>query len=94
MKIAISHGGGKEGASIGQPSHQFFSNRACKYFPCHATSDSDKFNCLFCFCPLYAMGDRCGGAFDYNAKGVKNCMNCDLPHKPESYDIIISKLKE
>jgi len=39
------------------------------------------------------MGDKCGGKFEYNEKGMKSCMNCDLPHGPDYYDTIIKKLK-
>jgi len=76
-----------------EDSYKFFNNAACKYFPCHKTKNPDEFNCLTCFCPLFAMGDKCGGKFEYSDKGVKSCMNCDLPHKPEYYDTIIEKLK-
>lgn len=41
--------------------YKFFQNRECEYFPCHKTNDPEHFNCLFCFCPLYALGERCGG---------------------------------
>ena len=76
-------------------SHRFFSNRACQYFPCHALPDPEQFNCLFCYCPLYACGDQCGGTFTYEGeRKIKNCMDCHLPHLPEYYDIIIDKLKE
>lgn len=75
-------------------SHKFFSNRACKYFPCHPAPDRDNFNCLFCYCPLYASGENCGGGFKYSGAGVKLCIDCHLPHTPEYYDTIISKLKE
>lgn len=34
-------------------SYRFFQNRACEFFPCHAVEDVEKFNCLFCYCPLY-----------------------------------------
>ena len=34
----------------------FFTNRECEFFPCHAGIDPDEFNCLFCYCPLYALG--------------------------------------
>jgi len=37
------------------------------------------------------MGDRCGGIFEY-VEGVKSCMDCHLPHMPEYYDTVISKL--
>lgn len=51
----------------------------------------DEFNCLFCYCPLYALGRDCGGGFEYTEKGIKNCTNCLVPHK-ENYDRIIEKL--
>lgn len=76
-------------------SHKFFRNDKCKYFPCHKISDSHNFNCLFCYCPLYFLDDKCGGNFKYKTGGrVKNCTDCNLPHIPEYYDVIISKLKE
>ena len=77
--------------------HRFFSNSECKYFPCHKISDTngDDFNCLFCYCPLYLLGDKCGGNFKYSeVSGVKNCVDCDLPHRPEYYDSVVLKLKE
>ena len=75
-------------------SHKFFNNKACKYFPCHDISDTETFNCLFCFCPLYARGDKCGGNFEYNDDGIKSCNNCDRPHKPGNYDLIIDILDD
>ncbi|MDR0312632.1 MAG: cysteine-rich small domain-containing protein [Treponema sp.] len=76
-------------------SYKFFNNRACKYFPCHTAPESDSFNCLFCYCPLYFLGAQCGGNFKYSGeKNIKNCTDCHLPHLPEYYDAIISKLKE
>ena len=78
-----------------QSSHRFFNNPSCKYFPCHATDDAARFNCLFCYCPLYALGADCGGDFTYSGKKkVKNCMGCSLPHAPEFYDVIIDKLTD
>jgi len=75
--------------------HKFFNNNKCKYFPCHKSADSNDFNCLFCFCPLYFLGDKCGGNFKFSGRDkVKNCVDCHLPHMPEYYDVIISKLKE
>lgn len=58
----------------------FFSNRECEYFPCHEGVPEDEFNCLFCYCPLYALGPGCGGNFTYLESGVKSCMDCPLPH--------------
>ena len=76
-------------------SFKFFINCGCKYFPCHAEPEQDNFNCLFCYCPLYFLGNKCGGRFKYSGKkGIKNCMDCHLPHLPEYYDTIVSKLTE
>lgn len=74
--------------------YSFFSHKECEYFPCHKTNDPENFNCLFCYCPLYALGDRCGGNFHYTEKGVKDCTNCLLPHKRESYPYITGKYQE
>ncbi|MCQ2419577.1 MAG: cysteine-rich small domain-containing protein [Clostridia bacterium] len=63
----------------------FFQNRECEYFPCHATKDPDSFNCLFCYCPLYALGRSCGGNFCYTESGIKDCSNCMIPHRRENY---------
>ncbi len=74
--------------------YSFFSHKKCEYFPCHTTSDPENFNCLFCYCPLYALGERCGGNFRYTEKGLKDCSNCMLPHKRENYPYIIGKYGE
>ena len=75
--------------------HRFFNNSDCKYFPCHKEEGpARELNCLFCFCPLYPMGEECGGKFVINDKGMKCCEGCYFPHEPENYDIIIDKLKE
>ena len=60
--------------------YAFFSNKECEYFPCHAGADPENFNCLFCYCPLYALGDKCGGNFRMTETGIKDCTNCQLPH--------------
>ena len=73
-----------------QNDHSFFQNKDCKYFPCHKT-DRDDFNCLFCYCPLYALGDGCGGNFRYTEKGIKDCTNCLIPHSPGGYDYVLAK---
>ncbi|NLU23972.1 MAG: hypothetical protein GXW99_04465 [Clostridiales bacterium] len=72
----------------------FFQHSACEYFPCHKTRDVKNFNCLFCYCPLYMLGDRCGGHFTYTEKGVKNCTGCLLPHGRESWRLIASRFPE
>ncbi|MCL2405935.1 MAG: cysteine-rich small domain-containing protein [Defluviitaleaceae bacterium] len=73
--------------------YRYFSNHQCKYFPCHAMPEEDNFNCLFCYCPLYHLGENCGGNFEY-FKGTKSCTSCHLPHTPGYYDTITSKLKQ
>lgn len=42
------------------------------------------------------MGDKCGGNFKILEKhgGIKDCTNCTLPHEPDYYDTIVSKLRE
>ena len=80
-------------AALTQQDHTFFANRSCKYFPCHKTEDTDNFNCLFCYCPLYAMGPDCGGHFRYTKKSVKDCTGCLVPHKRENYPVIMDKLR-
>jgi Zn-finger protein len=76
-------------------SYRFFSNLECKYFPCHTIQDNSNFNCLFCYCPLYFLGEECGGNFKYSGeKKVKDCSDCHLPHIPEYYDTVLSRLKE
>ncbi len=59
----------------------FFAHTACPHFPCHETQDPERFNCLFCFCPLYPLGEACGGDFTYTPSGVKDCSACLLPHQ-------------
>lgn len=70
---------------------RFFSHTKCEYFPCHAGADPERFNCLFCYCPLYALGNRCGGQFTYTPEGFKDCSSCLLPHRPEGYDRIMAR---
>lgn len=73
--------------------YKFFSNRECEYFPCHNVKNPDEFNCLFCYCPLYTLGDKCGGNFKYTETGIKDCSNCMVPHSKGAYDHVISKCK-
>ncbi|WP_026894048.1 cysteine-rich small domain-containing protein [Clostridiisalibacter paucivorans] len=73
--------------------YKFFQNKKCEYFPCHKGLKEDDFNCLFCFCPLYALKDKCGGNFDYK-DGIKDCSNCNIPHSKKGYDHIMSKIKD
>lgn len=75
-------------------SHRFFQNKDCEYFPCHPVQDSESFNCLFCYCPLYALGSHCGGNCSYTEKGIKDCSGCLIPHSPKGYDYINSKFQD
>ena len=72
--------------------YEFFQNKACEYFPCHNGVDPESFSCMFCYCPLYALGDRCGGNFTYTENGVKDCTNCVKPHRRENYEKIMDKM--
>ena len=72
--------------------YDFFQNTACEYFPCHKCGDSENFSCLFCYCPLYALGDRCGGNFTYTKDGIKDCSSCLIPHRRENYELMIEKM--
>ncbi len=67
-----------------KPPCSFFQNRECAYFPCHTTTHPEDFNCLFCYCPLYLLGDQCGGQFVILENGVKDCSNCTICHTPEA----------
>ena len=73
--------------------YAFFSNKECECFPCHAGADPENFNCLFCYCPLYALGDKCGGNFRMTEKGIKDCTNCQLPHKAQNYGYVTGDRK-
>lgn len=71
--------------------YAFFQNSQCEYFPCHKTDKPEGFNCLFCYCPLFALGDNCGGHFTYTDGGDKNCTHCLIPHQRENYGKILEK---
>lgn len=74
-----------------QKKYQFFSHKDCEFFPCHHVKDLEQFNCLFCYCPLYALGDRCGGRFKYTETGIKDCSDCVIPHSPAGYGYVMEK---
>ena len=78
-------------SSINDRHYAFFSNRDCEYFPCHPGADPDNFNCLFCYCPLYLLGEECGGNFRWLENGVKDCSDCLFPHRRENYDVISAR---
>ena len=60
---------------MGKNNSLFFQNTECEYFPCHKGIAAEDFNCLFCYCPLYALGKKCGGNCVYTEKGVKSCVS-------------------
>ena len=72
--------------------YKFNQNRKCEFFPCHKGMREEDFSCLFCYCPLYALGDKCGGNFEYLENGIKDCGNCLIPHRRENYDRIMEKM--
>ena len=72
----------------------FFQNRECEYFPCHKGVAEEDFNCLFCYCPLYALGRKCGGSCAYNEKGNKVCADCAFPHRAENYEKVLARYAE
>ena len=74
--------------------HRFFAHRECEFFPCHPGADPDRFNCLFCYCPLYCLGKNCGGNFTVLENGVKDCSGCLYPHIPENYQAVNSRYQE
>lgn len=75
-------------------SASYFCNQECEYYPCHPVGEGEEFNCLFCYCPLYALGKQCGGNFQYNEKGIKDCSGCMVPHGRGGYDHVIKKVGE
>ena len=69
----------------------FFRNHECEFFPCHKMKNSEDFNCLFCYCPLYPLQD-CGGNPKFTDADVKDCSECTLPHRAKNYKYIVKKL--
>ena len=74
--------------------YKYFQHKTCEYFPCHKTDKPEDFNCLFCYCPLYALGKDCGGNFTYTESGIKDCSGCLIPHHRDNYDRIIDKMEQ
>ena len=72
--------------------YKFMQNRNCEYFPCHKGIPEQEFNCLFCYCPLYALGENCGGNCAFLENGIKDCSGCLKPHRAENYDKIMEQM--
>ena len=62
----------------------FFQHTECDYFPCHEGIPKERINCMLCYCPLYTLGEDCGGNYTYTSKGAKNCKACNIPHNGDS----------
>ena len=75
--------------------YDFFQNKECEYFPCHAGADPESFSCLFCYCPLYHQKNCPGNPkfLEKEGRTLKVCTNCTYPHQPENYDKIVQILK-
>ena len=79
-------------------SERYFENVACPYYPCHKRDEAAQgkevhLNCLFCYCPLYFLKEKCGGDFVMK-NGVKSCIGCSRPHIASNFDEIERTLKE
>ena len=74
--------------------YAFYCNRECECFPCHPTNDPENFNCLFCWCPLYALGEKCGGNYRYTEEGIKDCSRCQFPHIRSNYGKVMDRFNE
>lgn len=74
--------------------YDFFQNKECEFFPCHSGANPETFSCLFCYCPLYALGENCGGSYRYTENGIKDCTYCLKPHRRENYSDITAKVSD
>ena len=83
-----------EHGTYDEKNYSYFSHKKCEFFPCHKGADPDNFNCLFCYCPLYGLGENCGGSFTILENGCKDCSRCLYPHRRENYDAVIKKLSQ
>ena len=73
--------------------YDFFQHKQCEYFPCHAGADPETFSCIFCYCPLYALGEKCGGNYRYTETGIKDCSGCLRPHRRENYAAMTKQME-
>ncbi len=77
-----------------QRNYSYYSHKDCEYFPCHPNANPDNFNCLFCYCPLYLLGEQCGGTYSFLEGGIKDCSACLYPHARENYEQIVARYGE
>ncbi|MBP3426848.1 MAG: metal-binding protein [Clostridia bacterium] len=75
-----------------ESSHAFFTNTACRYYPCH--EGIEEINCLFCFCPLYRLPHCPGSPVELESDGrvIRDCSLCTYPHQAENYEAIMACL--
>ena len=74
--------------------YSHYCNHECEYFPCHKVPEGFDFNCLFCYCPLYALGKDCGGNFRYTESGIKDCSGCMIPHEKENFGRVTGRFQD
>lgn len=74
--------------------YKFMQNKKCEYFPCHKDIPPEEFNCLFCYCPLYALGKECQGDYVYLENGIKSCEKCIKNHNINSYEYILAYINK
>jgi hypothetical protein len=72
-------------------SYRFFQNKGCVYFPCHKGIATEKFNCMYCFCPQYLIRDCVGNPIWLESNGLKDCSKCLVNHGPNSYEAIVDR---
>lgn len=77
---------------MSENNYKFFCNHDCEYYPCHKMPDGEEINCLFCYCPLYALGKDCGGNYRITDKGIKDCTNCTVCHGKGGYEHVRNKI--
>jgi Zn-finger protein len=75
--------------------YKFIQHKECEFFPCHTDIDPEELNCLFCYCPLYPLQDKCGGNPTFLEDGTKDCSLCSVTHKKDSgYAHVMSKIDQ
>ena len=75
-------------------SYKFVQNKECEYFPCHKVEE-ESFNCLFCYCPLYALKDKCGGQPIFLEDGTKSCEQCTVVHhKDTGFEHVMKRIQQ
>lgn len=71
-------------------SYRWFSNKTCKYYPCHPLKGD--INCLFCYCPLYHES-CCGGNFVIVGE-KKDCSECSRVHIRSGYEWLMKQMED